>query len=68
MWNPIFVDVVKSEGQPKKTGLRIKELERIYGLKVGRPKNSENNSELSPQEKIAQKMDMDVRTLQNYKM
>lgn len=52
----------------KKTGLRIKELERIYGSKVGRPKNSENNSELSPQEKIAQKMDMDVRTLQNYKM
>jgi len=48
--------------------LRIKELERIYGLKVGRPKNSENNSELSPQGKIAQKMDMDVRTLQNYKM
>lgn len=55
-------------GSAKKTGLRIKELERIYGLKVGRPKNSENNSELSPQEKIAQKMDMDVRTLQNYKM
>lgn len=55
-------------GSDKQIGKRIKELERIYGSKVGRPKNSENNSELSPQEKIAQKMDMDVRTLRNYKM
>ena len=55
-------------GSDKQIGKRIKELERIYGSKVGRPKNSEKNSELSPQEKIAQKMDMDVRTLRNYKM
>ena len=55
-------------GSAKKTGKRIKELERIYGSKVGIPKNSEKISELSAQEKIAQKMDMDVRTLRNYKM
>lgn len=55
-------------GKPINQKTRIKELERIYGSKVGRPKNSEKKSELSPQEKIAQRMDMDVRTLRNYKM
>ena len=54
-------------GSAKKVGKRIKELERIYGISVGRP-NYENNSQLKTQEQLASDMNMDVRTLQNYKM
>ena len=53
-------------GSAKKVGLRIKELERLYGIKVGKP-NYENNSQLKTQEELANDMGMDVRTLQNYK-
>ena len=54
-------------GSAKKVGKRIKELERLYGIKVGKP-NYEKNSQLKTQEHLASDMGMDVRTLQNYKM
>lgn len=54
-------------GSAKKVGLRIKELERIYGIKVGNP-NYEKNSQLKTQTQLATDMGMDVRTLQNYKL
>lgn len=54
-------------GSAKKVGLRIKELERIYGIKVGNP-NYEKNSQLKTQTQLATDMGIDVRTLQNYKM
>ena len=54
-------------GSAKKVGKRIKELERLYGIKVGKP-NYEKNSQLKTQAQLASDMGMDVRTLQNYKM
>ena len=51
----------------RKVGKRIKELERLYGIKVGKP-NYEKNSQLKTQEHLASDMGMDVRTLQNYKL
>ena len=58
-------------GSAKKVGLRIKELERIYGVRDG----SNNPHGINVGEKnsftqsdIAQKLGMDVRTLQNYKL
>ena len=58
-------------GSAKKVGLRIRELERIYGIRDG----SNNPHGINVGEKnsftqsdIAQKLGMDVRTLQNYKM
>lgn len=53
-------------GSDKKISLRIKELERIYGISVGKP-NYEKNSQLKTQTDLASYMNMDVRTLQNYK-
>lgn len=57
-------------GSAKKVGLRIKELERIYGVKNGGDRKSEpNNSELAKSQKqLASRMGMSVDTLQNYKM
>ena len=54
-------------GSAKKVGKRIKELERLYGIKVGKP-NYEKNSQLKTQEQLASDLGMDVRTLQNYKI
>ena len=54
-------------GSAKKIGLRIKELERLYGIELGNNRY-EKNSHLKTQEQLAKEMDMDVRTLQNYKM
>lgn len=58
-------------GSAKKVGLRIKELERIYGVRDG----SNNPHGINVGEKnsftqsdIAQKLGFDVRTLQNYKL
>lgn len=58
-------------GSAKKVGLRIKELERIYGVRDG----SNNPHGINVGEKnsftqsdIAQKLGIDVRTLQNYKL
>ena len=55
---------------PVKFGRCLKELERIYGIKVGNPhdSNSENNSELKTQDALADELGMDVRTLRNYKL
>lgn len=52
-------------GSAKKIGLRIKELERLYEIEHGGSRR--NNCVLKTQEQLAKEMDMDVRTLQNYK-
>lgn len=55
-------------GSAKKVGLRIKELERIYGIKNGGDRKSvTNNSVLISQTDIADKLGISVDTLQNYK-
>ena len=55
-------------GSAKKVGKRIKELERIYGIKEGRPEKLPNNSVVKSQSDIATQMGISVDTLQNYKM
>lgn len=60
-------------GSAKKVGLRIKELERLYGIHQGNGSNQyeqkPNNSVIAkPQEQLAKEMGMSVDTLQNYKM
>lgn len=47
-------------GLSKKVGLRIKELERIYGIKQGRPDKLPNNSVVKTQKDIASEMGMDA--------
>ena len=42
-------------GSAKKVGRRIKELERLYGIKVGNP-NYEKNSQLKKQEDLANEL------------
>ena len=66
-------------GSAKKVGLRIRELERIYGIKQGGSgfygnKHTENNVEtpnnsetLKTQEQLAKEMGISVDTLNNYK-
>ena len=54
-------------GSAKKIGLRIKELERIYGIREGRPEKLPNNSVVKSQSDIASQMGMSVDTRQNYK-
>ena len=55
-------------GSAKKDGLRIKELERIYGIEHGGDRKSNtNNSVLKSQSDLATQMGMSVDTLQNYK-
>ena len=51
-------------GSAKKIGLRIKELERLYGIELG-SNRYEKNSHLKTQEQLAKEMGMNVRTLQN---
>lgn len=53
-------------GSAKKVGKRIKELERLYEIEHGGSRR--NNCVLKTQEQLAKEMDMDVRTLQNYKI
>lgn len=59
-------------GSAKKVGRRIKELERLYRIQHGgnRSVQDEKNSSCSKttQEDIAKKLNIDVRTLQNYKL
>jgi len=58
-------------GSAKKVGLRIKELERLYGIEHGNNQylnGYEKNSYPKTQENLASDMNMDVRTLQNYKL
>jgi len=48
--------------------LRIKELERIYGIAHGGDrKSSDNNYNLKSQEELAQDLGISIPTLQNYK-
>lgn len=58
-------------GSAKKVGLRIKELERLYGVRDG--SNNQKGIHVGEinsftQKDIADKLGMDVRTLQNYKI
>jgi ParB-like chromosome segregation protein Spo0J len=63
-------------GSAKKVGLRIKELERLYGIKqggsgyYGNQYEESGNKFVTPktQEDLASEMGIDVRTLQNYKL
>lgn len=61
-------------GSDRIIGKRIKELERIYGVKHGGNHGNQyteakpNNSVLATQSKIAAQMDISVDTLQNYKI
>jgi hypothetical protein len=58
-------------GSAKKMGMRIRELERLYGIERGSNQYSngyEKNSYPKTQEFLASNMNMDVRTLQNYKL
>lgn len=57
-------------GSAKKVGKRIKELERLYGIEKGNNQYGyeKNSHPKITQEQLASQMDMDVRTLQNYKM
>lgn len=55
-------------GSAKKVGLRIKELERIYGIHNGGDRKSDsNNFSLISQTELAEKLGMSIQTLQNYK-
>lgn len=50
-------------------GKRIKELKRIYGIGHGGDRHQdEKNSSCKKQSELAFDMNMDVRTLQNYKL
>lgn len=58
-------------GSAKKIGLRIRELERIYGIRdgsYGKRSLEPNNSALTSQSDIATQLGISVDTLQNYKM
>lgn len=55
-------------GSAKKVGLRIKELERLYGIEYGNNRfKTTNNSESITQEQLASRMGISVDTLNNYK-
>ena len=57
-------------GSAKKVGLRIKELERIYGIEHGNNQNdriSNNFKSSKTQSQLADDMNITVQTLQNYK-
>ena len=53
-------------GSAKKVGKRIKELERIYGVREGRPEKLPKVSEVN-QSDIADMIGISVDTLNNYK-
>ena len=52
-------------GSAKKVGLRIRELERLYGIKHGNNQNKTSNN-LKSQEDIANEMGVTVQSLYNY--
>lgn len=60
-------------GSAKKTGKRIKELERLYGIQNGGNRGNQyveaepNNSVVATQEQLANQMGISVDTLNNYK-
>lgn len=50
-------------------GMRIRELERLYGIEYGGDrKSSSNKYNLKTQEDIAKEMGISIPTLQNYKL
>ena len=52
----------------KKVGLRIKELERIYGIEHGNNQRTSKNCKfLKSQEELAADLGISIPTLQNYK-
>ena len=51
-------------GSSIKLGRRIKELERIYGIKQGGDKTKTNNVQFATQEDLANQLGISVRTLQ----
>lgn len=53
-------------GSAKKVGLRIKELERIYGIHNGNQLSNNCKAEIK-QTELAEKLGMSIQTLQNYK-
>lgn len=53
-------------GSAKKVGLRIKELERLYGIEHGNNQNRTSNN-FKSQEDIAEELNMTVQSLHNYK-
>lgn len=53
-------------GSAKKVGLRIKELERIYGIHNGNQLSNNYKAEIK-QTELADKLGMSMQTLQNYK-
>ncbi|WP_143322620.1 ParB N-terminal domain-containing protein [Clostridium sp. HBUAS56010] len=63
-------------GSAKKMGLRIRELERLYGIHQGNgsnqhvqlPNNSVFADEKTKQEQLATQLDISVDTIQNYKL
>lgn len=66
-------------GSAKKMGLRIRELERLYGIRDGSAGGTGDNQytkqlepnksdEATPQEKLASQMGISVDTLQDYKL
>ena len=58
-------------GSAKKVGLRIKELERLYGIHQGNGSNQHEqkpqNAVIATQEDLADKLGMSVDALQRYK-
>lgn len=57
-------------GSAKKVGLRIKELERLYGIRegsYGKQKILDSNNLSLKQTDLADKLGMSMQTLQNYK-
>lgn len=66
-WSVLFLVRGDVGGSAKKVGKRIKELERIYGIKEGRPEKLPNNSVVKSQSALAAQMGISVDTLQNYK-
>ena len=57
-------------GSAKKIGKRIKELERLYGIKEGNNQYNHSlpNNSVSTQSDLATQMGISVDTLQNYKL
>ena len=53
-------------GSAKKVGLRIKELERLYGIHNGNQLSNNCKAEIK-QSNLAEKLGMSMQTLQNYK-
>ena len=54
-------------GSTVKLGRRIKELERIYGIRHGGDRSKTNNVHLASQEELAHQLGINLRTLQNAK-